>query len=123
MGPETAFRHLIDRTFQDADINRHIVVETGYSSVASALVQAGTGVAILDPFSALDGWRKGMITLRPFKPEVPFKLNILYPSDTPRSNLLLNFIQSLRTSVLSCAQELDKAGVPQGVEFQIAKNH
>lgn len=109
LGRGTAFRDMTDRAFQDAKVSRRIVIESGYSSVVCSLVAAGVGVAILDPFSALDGWRKGNVALSKFDANVPFIVNSLFPLNAPRSSLLDEFLVELSADVARVQDQIDIA--------------
>lgn len=106
LGRETAFRQLLDRAFEDAGIARRIVTETGYSAAVCSLVAAGVGASVLDPFSALDGWRKGGVALASFRPEVPFTVNSLLPLDAPRPTLLSEFLAVLADVIEAVESEI-----------------
>ncbi len=66
-------------------------------------------MAVLDPFSALDGWRKGGVALSGFRAEVPFVINCLYPLHAPRPALLTEFLPVLHGVVRRAEREIEKA--------------
>lgn len=107
LGRGTAFRDMTDRAFQDAKVSRRIFIESGYSSVVCSLVAAGVGIAVLDPFSALDGWRKGNVALSKFDANVPFIVNSLFPLNAPRSSLLDEFLAELSADVTRVQDQID----------------
>ncbi len=58
---------LVESSFQEAGVPRRIAIEVSQSSVASRLVRAGAGVAIVDPFLATGEGERGILRL-PFRP-------------------------------------------------------
>ncbi len=109
LGRDAAFRQLLDRVFEDAGVARQIVTETGYSAAVCSLVAAGIGISVLDPFSALDGWKKGGIALAPFRAEVPFTVNSLFPLGVPRPTLLSAFLSMLADAIEIVRSEVQAA--------------
>ncbi len=80
LGRETAFSHLLDIVFAEAGVARHVIAETGYSTVAGRMVANGCGIAIIDPVSALDQFEAGGVVLRAFAPEVRFETKVVHTS-------------------------------------------
>ncbi len=119
LGRDTAFRQFLDRAFEDAGVARRIVIETGYSAAVCSLVAAGVGASVLDPFSALDGWRKGGVALASFRPEVPFSVNSLFPLDAPRPSVLSEFLSVLAAGIEVVESEIRVAcGVSSPASIQ-----
>ena len=54
---------------EQAGVRRNLLIETPMSYSACAFVAKGTGVAIVDPFSAHD-FRAAPIVIKPFRPVV-----------------------------------------------------
>jgi DNA-binding transcriptional LysR family regulator len=64
LGQGTFFRSQIDAAL--ADVPRLVLVETPLSHVACVLVAEGTGVSIVDPYSALEFVGRGLV-IKPFR--------------------------------------------------------
>ena len=58
---------LVEEAFRKAGVTQNFSLEVNQSSVACALVRAGAGVAIVDPFWLIDNSERGLVrlTLRP----------------------------------------------------------
>lgn len=78
LGRTSLLRKEITRTFAEAGVEPVVRHETLYSSTALALVRAGLGVSIVDPFSLI-GNHGGGVVARPFEPAIPYKFSILVP--------------------------------------------
>lgn len=68
--------HLIEQAFKQAGVTRRIALEVNQSSTAGALVRAGAGVAVLDPFFMMDQHDHGVVRLK-LIPSVAVKAQIL----------------------------------------------
>lgn len=91
---EDGARHRIDRIFEDAGVEREMVVETQYAMTICALVMQGLGCSILNPVTAADYAERGL-TVRSFAPEVFFEYMIFTPKLRPVSQVALAFIAML----------------------------
>jgi len=91
-------RFLIDRVFFAAKVPRRQVVDTALSHVACQLVAAGTGVALVDPLTALSFSGRG-IAIAPFAPTIGFDYHVLYPAQVPPSRLAERFVAFLGAEV------------------------
>ncbi|MDH3234423.1 MAG: LysR substrate-binding domain-containing protein [Alphaproteobacteria bacterium] len=91
-------RPRIDHPFEEAGVRRILRIDTPMAASACAFVAKGAGVAIVDPFSALEA-RDGRIVIKPFAPAVPLDFVIAYPLHAQRSQLVLDFIVALRRSL------------------------
>jgi DNA-binding transcriptional LysR family regulator len=100
VGRDTAFRFQIERAFIDANVNRRMVFHTNHFATACALVAQGAGVTIVDPFSALAHSGKG-IRLRPFAPEIPFRVNLIRPANQPAPVIVEDFLTQLAEDQLT----------------------
>ncbi len=100
---EDRTRHRIDRVFEDAGVQREVVIETQYAMTICALVLQGLGCSILNPITAHDYVERGLI-VRPFRPEVLFEYMLYTPSLRPMSQVTRAFIAVLeehRTAFVS----------------------
>lgn len=92
---EDGARHRIDRIFEDASIDREMVIETQYAMTICALVMQGLGCSILNPVTAADYAERGLIVRR-FVPEVFFEYMIFTPQLRPVSQVAMAFIEMLQ---------------------------
>jgi DNA-binding transcriptional LysR family regulator len=91
LGPTTPSRLRIDNVFSRAGLTRTIRVETPLSEIACALVGAGTGVSICDPFTAREYATRG-VCARAFEPTIEFQVAALYPIHRSLSPVAREFI-------------------------------
>ncbi|MBO9695956.1 MAG: LysR family transcriptional regulator [Sphingopyxis sp.] len=91
---EDGARHRIDRIFEDAGVNRNMVIETQYAMTICALVMQGVGCSILNPVTAADFAGRGLV-VRPFVPEVFFEYMIFTPRLRPVSQVAVAFVAML----------------------------
>ncbi len=91
---EDRTRHRIDRVFEDAGVDRDMVIETQYAMTICALVLQGLGCSILNPVTAADYVSHGLV-VRPFKPDVAFDYMLFTPRLRPVSRAAEAFIAIL----------------------------
>lgn len=84
----------IVRAFEAENVPLSLAVETNQSSVATALVAAGVGVAVLEGFSVLAAAAQGLQT-RPFAPRAMLNARILVSRQKAISNLANGFLEAL----------------------------
>ncbi|MEA2986693.1 MAG: hypothetical protein QOD94_2947 [Alphaproteobacteria bacterium] len=108
MGREPTFRYLIDRAFVEANIGRKVAIETNNFAAACLLVAEGAGISVVDPFSASTSYDSGGIVLRPFRPEVPFLVNIIRPVNRPIPLLVEDFVSHLSDEAQRMEERLKK---------------
>jgi DNA-binding transcriptional LysR family regulator len=92
---ENRFHHLLKNTFEAADSKLNVKVEVRQFATACLLAMNGVGAAVVSSIDAAEYSGKGLIE-RTFEPQLPFRLDILYPKYHPRSLLLQDFIQLFR---------------------------
>lgn len=85
-------RRRIDRIFEDAGVERDLVVETQYAMTVCGLVMEGVGCSIINPAAAADFVRQGLI-VRPFNPRIEFEYMLHTPLLRPLSQTALRFIE------------------------------
>jgi DNA-binding transcriptional LysR family regulator len=81
-----------------ADLQRNAVVTTPLSGIAGSLVVAGTGIALVDPFSVTDFEGRGVVTI-PFEPAINVRKAIVTPANRRLSALSQEFIEAFRAHV------------------------
>ncbi|WP_269142314.1 LysR substrate-binding domain-containing protein [Sphingomonas sp. IC-11] len=92
LGDQT--RRRIDRIFEDAGIERDLVVETQYAITHCSLVTQGVGCSIVNPATAVDFLRQGLL-IRPFKPRIEFEYLLYTPALRPLSQNALALIATM----------------------------
>ena len=85
-------RRRIDRVFEDAGVERKLVVETQYAMTVCGLVMEGVGCSIINPAAAADFVRQGLV-IRPFAPRIEFEYMLHTPLLRPLSQAALRFIE------------------------------
>jgi DNA-binding transcriptional LysR family regulator len=77
---------IINSIFAEARINFAPAMQVGLIINAWALVNAGAGIALVDPFSAMGGMFANVVS-RPFVPSTPIALEMIRPHDRPLSRI------------------------------------
>ncbi|WP_116474946.1 LysR substrate-binding domain-containing protein [Zobellella maritima] len=90
LGPEQSVRYKVDEAFEKARVSRQLVFDTQLSHVACSFVDAGAGVALVDPITALH-FPSGNLVFRPFEPWVSFSYHLMYPAHRARSRATQEF--------------------------------
>ena len=87
-------RRRIDRIFEDAGVERDLVIETQYAMTICSLVTQGVGCSIVNPATAIDFVSLGLI-VRPFRPRIEFEYMLYTPTLRPLSRTALSFIDQM----------------------------
>lgn len=103
-----SYRQLLDRLFEQAGIERHLMVETHSAASVCAMVRAGVGLSIVNPLTALDYAASGVM-IRPFSVGVPFTVSLIRPLHRPASSLADHFVDHLRAMALNVPAALAAA--------------
>lgn len=93
-----SYRQLLDSLFQEHDVKRRMVVETHSAASVCAMVQAGAGVSVVNPLTALDYHERGVVVRR-FSVAVPFTVSLIRPLHRPASALVSAFSDHLQRSM------------------------
>lgn len=96
-GSEGRIQGVVDETFDTFNIKRRVVCRVYNSATACSLVAQGVGVAVVEPFSAA-GFLGDGIVVRPFRPAIKYRFDLLYPRSRERSKLLNAFVPMLKTA-------------------------
>lgn len=89
--------NLVERSFHQAGVPRRIALEVNQSSTAFALVRAGVGVAVIDPFLVMEERDHGIIRLR-LRPQVMVGAQALVPRQGSLSRPALMLLATVRRS-------------------------
>lgn len=96
--PSSQLRYRIDALFACHHIAREMRMETPLSMIACALVSAGAGVSIVDPFTAAEYSGRGVV-VRPLQPQIMFGIAAIWASGRVRSALARDFADQVRAAV------------------------
>lgn len=83
---------IINSIFAEARINFRPCIEVGLIINAWALVNAGAGIALVDPFSALGVMFENVVA-KPFVPSTPIALEMIRSPDRPLSRVAAAFVK------------------------------
>ncbi|MDX2423530.1 MAG: LysR substrate-binding domain-containing protein [Amphritea sp.] len=98
LGTEQSVRYKVDDVFEQAGVNRKMLLDTQVSHIACTYVLAGSGVSLVDPVTAISFIKQGLV-VKPFTHFVPFNYNLTYPAARPVSQLALDFSKLLKTRI------------------------
>lgn len=91
LAPGTLFHSRVTTAL--AGIERLCLVEVSWSETACLLVSEGSGVSVVDPFSASEFASRGLVT-RPFEPKIDFGVVSLRLPQRPLTPLAATFLGS-----------------------------
>lgn len=99
------YRVQLDRIFGVAGISRRMQLETHSAVAVCAMVEAGLGLAIVNPLTAL-ACAGESLHWRRFAVSVPFELNALLPEHRPAQALMADYLALLKTELTQIAGRL-----------------
>jgi len=108
LSAEDPYRQQFDALFAAQGVQRRLRLETHSAIAVCAMVQAGLGLAIVNPLTALSCRGEGL-QLRRLSVSVPFQVNALTPKFRPRQDLLEDLLGSLREEISNVEAELASA--------------
>lgn len=88
----------VDAMFAAHQVVPRIVAQTQLSTVACAMVSAGLGLSIVDPFSAEDAKPAGLV-VKPLRPSVQFEFAYVLPAKREAFAMVTETINALRAEV------------------------
>lgn len=88
-------RNNMDNIFRLAGVELIRTIETQNYQVILELVADGTGIGIVDPFTASVALERGLSVV-PFSPPIPFRLELLHPEHRALSRPAKSFLTLLR---------------------------
>jgi DNA-binding transcriptional LysR family regulator len=92
------YRLLVDRFFAEQGVERRLGIEANSAAAVSALVRQGLGLAIVNPFTALEQDGRG-VRWRPLTQSLPYRLDLVRPLRRPATPLFTAFTSLLRRLV------------------------
>ncbi|MGP0152465.1 LysR family transcriptional regulator [Pantoea ananatis] len=100
-----SYRQLIDALFHEQGVTRRMVMETHSAASVCAMVQAGVGISVVNPLTALDYADSGVV-MRPFSVAVPFTVSLVRPQHRPASALVEAFVNHLLQQVARFPEQI-----------------
>lgn len=88
------YRQQIDQMFHQSGVMRRVIMETHSAAAVCAMVREGLGLAIVNPFTALDQLGTGM-QIRRLSVPIPFVVSIVQPDHCPASQFARVFLETL----------------------------
>ena len=96
---------MIETSFRPHGVRRHARIGTNNSSTACALVNAGAGIAIVEPFGV--DLLFPSLARRRFMPRITVEMRVVSNAEHPMSRLAGRFVQRLRAIA---AEQLERPG-------------
>ncbi|WP_089527779.1 LysR family transcriptional regulator [Pantoea ananatis] len=100
-----SYRQLLDALFHEQGVTRRMVMETHSAASVCAMVQAGVGISVVNPLTALDYADSGVV-MRPFSVAVPFTVSLVRPQHRPASALVEAFVNHLLQQVARFPEQI-----------------
>jgi DNA-binding transcriptional LysR family regulator len=94
IGQQLHFGRLVIEAFKRAEIPLRMWADVPYSQLACTLVNAGAGVAIIDPFTVLD-LRWPNVVVRPLREKIAISVTVLTAKTRPTSLVGVEFCRLL----------------------------
>jgi DNA-binding transcriptional LysR family regulator len=100
-GPQTPLGSLIDTAFRDrGHPPPPIAVQASSAITACLMTSHGAGIALVDPSFVVSRIFPDLV-VKPFRPTVDVRVQLMYARDRPRSRLAMQFADQLRQLVPS----------------------
>ena len=96
--------HSLTSVFDAAGCQLNVRMRTRFFVPALRFVERGLGISVMDPITVASFpiyGEPGTIVFKPFRPAIPFRVGILYPSHIPRSTTTQAFADRLRSSLIA----------------------
>ena len=113
LGQSTMLRYRIDAAFADRGVDRKMRIETQLTMIACAMVAAGAGVAIVDPFTAEEYAGAG-VAVRPFEPRIDVDMVMLRSAQRSLSTIAQDFLEGFRSEIAAFGSVRADAGTREG---------
>ena len=98
LNPEDASRQRLERALTNRGIALDVAVETPYAASVCELAMLGLGVGIVNPITALDYAKRGLV-IRPLALDVPFACLLVLPPGQPMSSAAREFLSIMRAQL------------------------
>lgn len=95
VGTRMPFGMLVTNAFEQAGLPCRMCADVPWSQLACALVNAGTGIAIIDEFTVMQNhWPD--VTIVPLADDIPLHVTAVHASNRPLPRIAAEFIDDLR---------------------------
>ncbi|MEJ6001935.1 LysR family transcriptional regulator [Paucibacter soli] len=105
LAAEDPYRVELDRIFAEAGVQRRLQLETHSAVAVCAMVEAGLGLAIVNPLTAL-ACAGERLQWRRFAVSLPFELNALLPEHRPVQALTADYLALVKRELSGIAKRL-----------------
>ncbi|MDF8360688.1 LysR family transcriptional regulator [Achromobacter anxifer] len=102
---DDAYRRNIDQMFAESGVTRSLRIETSSSAAVCAMVKQGLGVAIINPFSALECAGREIV-VRPLAISVDYYLTFYRPAFRPQSPLVDEFESMVENAIKARVRQI-----------------
>jgi len=96
---------LVEAAFREAGVPRRIGLEVNQSSLACALVRAGAGVAVVDPFMLMDPERRDVVALK-LLPVTTVSAQVLIPRTATLARPAALLLATIRRTALAAERAI-----------------
>jgi len=93
-----SFNLAVEKAFDAAGVKLQRRVEVRQFATACLLANRGVGISIVSSIDAAEYTDQGLVAV-PFEPNIPFKIDLLYPAYHPRPLLLREFTDLFKQAV------------------------
>ncbi|MGD9941609.1 MAG: LysR family transcriptional regulator [Burkholderiaceae bacterium] len=111
---DTDIGWLFRRALSAAGDRRDVDLVVNQAQQALDLVEAGAGVAVIDPFVLVGQPARPSLTALPFRPMIPNRLRIIRARERPRSRAAAHLERMVRNSILKLVRESPLIPSPRG---------
>lgn len=94
VNPASPWGLSIERAFASCGVERSATLECNHSFISYALVDSDVGVAVVEPLLASEH-RFRNVVVKPFRPRLEIRPQVIYRADSPLSRLNATFIRHL----------------------------
>ncbi|MEI4484903.1 LysR substrate-binding domain-containing protein [Frigidibacter sp. MR17.14] len=101
----------LERHLEEHGVRPTPVMEVDNSLIAAEAVSQGLGISIINPFSALDFKRRGVV-IRKLEIDLPFHSVILLSKFSENGPLITELVQSLHAQKTKCLSEIAELSRP-----------
>lgn len=111
LNPEDASRRRMELALAQDGVSLDVAIETPYAASVCELALLGLGIGVVNPITALDYARRGLV-IRPLSLEVPFSCLLVLPPGAPLSGVARDFLSLMRKQLAEDQQALKAYLVP-----------
>ncbi len=111
LGLQDSSKSIVDRIFDQLNVHRNIVIESGQSEPIYSFVAAKAGVSVVDPLCVYnqDGLNDPRVAVRAFVPQIDFGVWLIRPKSGREYGILGSFERHLINSLSVRLQAIDRS--------------